>query len=198
MMIEAYGGEVILTPGKLNTAGAIEKAKEMISKEPNVYFMPNQFDNPANPKAHYETTGVEILEQTNGNIAAFVAGIGTSGTLMGIGKRLKEHNPNIKVIGVEPHVNHGIQGLKSLEGNQMPAIFDPAITDGIIKVQYEEAVALTREIARKEAILTGMSSGAALKGALQVAQSLEKGNIIVIFPDGGERYLSTNLFREDL
>ncbi len=195
LLIQAYGGEIILTPGELGTDGAIEKALEMVEENPETYFMPNQFDNPANPRSHYETTGVEILDQTGGEVTAFVAGIGTSGTLMGVGRRLKEHNPSILVVGVEPYPKHGIQGLKSLEEARKPTIFDPCLPDRIIKVRDEEAIATTREVARKEAILTGMSAGAALYGALELARDLKKGKIVVIFPDGGERYLSTDLFR---
>jgi len=195
LLIQAYGGEIILTPGDLGTDGAIEKALEMVEEDPEAYFMPNQFDNPANPRAHYETTGVEILEQTEGELTAFVAGIGTSGTLMGVGQRLKEHNPSILVVGVEPYPKHGIQGLKSLEEARKPSIFNASLPDEIIRVHDEDAIATTRKLSKKEAILTGMSAGAALFGALHLAQKLEKGKIVVIFPDGGERYLSTDLFR---
>lgn len=195
LLIQAYGGEIILTPGDLGTDGAIDRALEMVGEDPHTYFMPNQFDNPANPRSHYETTGVEILEQTEGEVTTFVAGIGTSGTLMGVGRRLKEYRPSIQVVGVEPYPKHGIQGLKSLEEARQPSIFDPCLPDGIIKVHDEDAIATTRELARREAILAGMSAGAALYGALQLAQNMRKGKIVVIFPDGGERYLSTDLFR---
>lgn len=194
LLIKAYGGEVILTPGEKGTDGAIEKALEMVEEDPDTYFMPNQFDNPANPLAHYETTGVEILEQTKGEVTAFVAGIGTSGTLMGVGRRLKEYNPDIQIVGVEPHIKHGIQGLKSLEEARRPSIFDPSLPDAIIKVRDEDAISTTKEVAKKEAILTGISAGAALYGAIQWAEEIDRGKIVVIFPDGGERYLSTGLF----
>lgn len=192
--IVAYGGEVMLTPGELGTEGAIEKAHELVQENPDLYFMPNQFDNPANPRAHYETTGEEVLQQTKGEITAFVAGIGTSGTLMGVGKRLKEYDPDIKVVGVEPFLKHGIQGLKSLSGSKIPAIFDPGLPDRIIRVKDGDAILMTREIAKREAILTGMSAGAALWGAIEFSKDMEEGKIVVIFPDGGERYLSTGLF----
>jgi len=195
LLVQAYGGEIVLTPGELGTDGAIEKALEMVEEDPETYFMPNQFENPANPRSHYETTGVEILAQTKGQVTAFIAGIGTSGTLMGVGRRLKEHDPSILVVGVEPYPKHGIQGLKSLAEARKPTIFDPCLPDKIIKVRDEDAIAITRELARKEAILVGMSSGAALYGALELARELDRGKIVVIFPDGGERYLSTDLFR---
>jgi len=194
-ILKAYGAEVILTPGELGTSGAINKAHEMLKANPELYFMPNQFDNPANPKAHYETTAVEILNQIN-DISAFVAGIGTSGTLMGVAKRLKEHNPKIKIAGVEPFPGHGIQGLKSLAEYKVPAIFDPTLVDEIIKVKDEDAIYMTRELVKREVIFAGMSSGAALWGALEFSRRLEKGKIVVIFPDGGERYLSTHLFED--
>ncbi len=193
-LIQAYGGSVILTSGDRGMDGALGEALRMASERPDLYFMPNQFDNPANPLAHYETTGVEILEQMRGEITAFVAAMGTTGTLMGVGKRLKEYNPDIKVIGVEPYPHHGIQGLKSLEESRRPAIFDPSLPDAIIKVRDQDAISTTKELARKEAILAGMSSGAALFGALKYARGMGKGRIVVLFPDGGERYLSTGLF----
>ncbi len=195
LLIQAYGGEIILTPGDLGTDGAIEKAFKMVEEDPETYFMPNQFDNPANPRSHYETTGIEILDQTGGEVTAFVAGIGTSGTLMGAGRRLKEYNPSTLVVGVEPYPKHSIQGLKSLEEARKPSIFDASFPDEVIKVHDEDAIATAQELPRKEAILTGMSAGAALYGAIQLAKRLEKGKIVVIFPDGGERYLSTDLFR---
>ncbi len=194
LLIQAYGGKVILTPGEEGTDGAIENALKLLEEQPDTYFMPNQFDNPANPLAHYETTGMEILEQTGGEMTAFVAGIGTSGTLMGVGKRLKEHDSSIQIVGVEPYPKHSIQGLKSLDEARRPSIFDSSLPHAMMRVHDRDALATTRELAKKEAILTGMSSGAALYAALQWAREIGRGKIVVIFPDGGERYLSTGLF----
>jgi cysteine synthase len=194
LLIKAYGGKVILTPGEEGVDGAIEKALKMAEERLDTYFMPNQFDNPANPLAHYETTGVEILEQTKGEVTAFVAGIGTSGTLMGVGKRLKEYNPAIQIVGVEPYPKHGIQGLKGLDEARRPSIFDPSIPHAMIRVHDQDAIVTTKELAKKEAILTGISTGAALYGAIQWAREIERGKIVIIFPDSGERYLSTGLF----
>ncbi len=190
----AFGAKLELTPGELGTDGAIDRAHEMVKANPERYFMPNQFDNPANVKAHYETTGVEIWRQTGGDLSAYVAGIGTSGTLMGAGRYLKEQDPSIQVIGVEPGPNHGIQGLKSLEEARVPAIFDPSLPDRMIRVADEDAFRLAKELPRKEGIFVGISSGAALSAALKIAGELKKGRIVVVFPDGGERYLSTGLF----
>ena len=193
-ILKAYGAEVVLSPGEKGTDGAIELAESLYSENPDLYFMPNQFDNPDNAKAHYETTGPEIIAQTAGKIDAFVAGIGTSGTLMGVGRRLKEFNPDIKVFGVEPPPKHNIQGLKSLKDSRVPKLFDPSLPDDVIEVTDEEAFELFRELPRREGIFAGISSGAALAGALKVAKRIKKGRIVVIFPDGGDRYLSLNLF----
>ncbi len=193
-ILKAFGANLELTPGDLGTDGAIDRAHEMAEAYPERYFMPNQFDNPANIKAHYETTGREVWQQTKGDLTAFIAGIGTSGTLMGSGRYLKEQNPGIMVIGVEPGPNHGLQGLKSLEEARVPAIFDSQIPDRMIRVEDEEAFRLMGELPKREGLFVGISSGAALCAALQVAEEIKGGRIVVIFPDGGERYLSTGLF----
>ncbi|MFQ3573564.1 MAG: pyridoxal-phosphate dependent enzyme, partial [Thermodesulfovibrionales bacterium] len=160
----------------------------------NHYFMPNQFDNPSNVKAHYETTGREIIEQTNGEIDCFVAGLGTTGTIMGAGKRLKEFNQKIMIVGVEPYIGHRIQGLKNMTESIVPKIYNPCLIDKNIKVDDDAAFSTTRELALKEGLFVGMSSGAAMWGALQVAREIQQGVIVVIFPDRGDRYLSTSLF----
>ncbi len=193
-ILKAFGAKLELTPGELGTDGAIDRAHEMAEAYPELYFMPNQFDNPANIRAHYETTGREIWKQAGGELDAFIAGIGTSGTLMGAGRYLKEQNPNILVIGVEPGPNHGLQGLKSLEEARVPSIFDPQVPHRMVRVEDEDAFRLTTELPRREGLFVGISSGAALCAALQVAEELESGRIVVIFPDGGERYLSMGLF----
>lgn len=193
-ILEAFGAELILSPPDEGTDGAIKIAHSILSEEPDKYFMPNQFDNEANVLAHYETTGKEILEQTQGKITHFVAGMGTTGTLMGVGKRLKEFNKDIKIIGVEPVLHHRIQGLKNLSESIVPKIFDPNMLDERYLVNDEEAFDTTRMLAVKEGIFAGMSSGAAMHIALRKSSELKEGVIVVILPDRGDRYLSTALF----
>lgn len=192
--LEAFGAELILSPSDEGTDGAIRLAQGILSANPEKYFMPNQFDNEANILAHYETTGKEIIEQTDGHITHFVAGMGTTGTLMGTGKRLKEFNEKIKVIGVEPVLGHRIQGLKNMSECIAPKIFDPQKLDERYIVNDEEAFNTTRMLAVKEGIFVGMSSGAAMHIALRKSSELKEGVIVVIFPDRGDRYLSTSLF----
>jgi cysteine synthase B len=193
-ILEAFGAELILSPGCEGTDGAIKLARRMMEESPGKYFMPNQFDNPANIRAHYETTGREIIDQTNGEIDIFVAGMGTTGTLMGAGRRLKEFRSTITVVGVEPLLGHKIQGLKNMQESIVPRIFDPAFPDEIIRVNDDEAFTTTRRLALREGIFAGMSSGAAVFGALSLAARLDRGTIVVILPDRGDRYLSTSLF----
>jgi len=193
-ILEAFGAELILSPSEEGTDGAIRSAQRILSEEPGKYFMPNQFDNEANVLAHYETTGKEIIEQTGGTITHFVAGMGTTGTLMGTGKRLKEFNKDIKIVGVEPALNHRIQGLKNMSESIVPKIFDPFRLDERSPVNDEEAFDTTRMLAVKEGIFVGMSSGAAMHIALRKSSELKEGVIVVIFPDRGDRYLSTSLF----
>jgi cysteine synthase B len=194
-MLEAFGARCILTPGCENTDGAIRKAYELLKEEPKRYFMPNQFENENNVLAHYETTGPEILTQTNGEIDFFVAGMGTTGTLMGIGKYLKEQKPGIKIVGVEPTKGHTIQGLKNMEEALVPRIYHPELLDEKVTIKDDEAFEMTRFLATKEGIFVGMSSGAAVAGALKIAKTITHGTIVVILPDRGDRYLSTALFR---
>jgi cysteine synthase B len=193
-VLEAFGAELILSPGKEGTDGAIKLARRTMDENSGKYFMPNQFDNPANILAHYETTGREIIDQTNGKIDVFVAGMGTTGTLMGAGKRLKEYNKNIRVVGVEPPLGHKIQGLKNMQESIVPKIFNPAFPDEIVRVNDDDAFATTRRLALEEGIFAGMSSGAAVFGALTMAGRIESGTIVVVLPDRGDRYLSTALF----
>ena len=193
-ILEAFGAEVVLSPGKEGTDGAIKLAHRILNDSCNCYFMPNQFDNPSNVKAHYETTGREIIEQTGGNIDVFVAGLGTTGTLMGAGKRLKEFRSSIRIVGVEPVLGHRVQGLKNMKESIVPKIYDPAFPDEKITVNDEAAFDTTRMLALQEGIFAGMSSGAAVAGALKMAEKLGKGTIVVILPDRGDRYLSTALF----
>lgn len=194
-ILEALGAELVLTPAELGTDGAIMEAHRILEATPDIYYMPNQFANPYNILAHYETTGPEIIEQTGGAVTHFVTGIGTTGTVMGVGRRLKEHNPAIKIIGVEPVMGHKIQGLKNMNEAIVPMIFDPASLDDKIVVDDDTAYNAARDLALKEGIFVGMSSGASLAGALKVAAGLTSGVVVTVFPDRGDRYLSTTLFK---
>ncbi len=193
--LQAFGAEVELTPARESTDGAIRRAHQFIEKEPDNYFMPNQFDNPDNLLAHYETTGPEIFEQTGGEVDVYVAGIGTSGTLIGAGKYLKKKKPSVRVVAVEPTEGHSIQGLKNMKEAIVPGIYDPKAFDDKVTIEDGEAFETTRLLATKEGIFVGMSSGAAVAGAIHVARQLDRGTIVVILPDRGDRYLSTTLFR---
>ncbi len=193
-ILEAFGAELILTLPDEGTDGAIRLALRILSEDPEKYFMPNQFDNDANVLAHYETTGKEIIEQTKGKITHFVAGMGTTGTLMGVSKRLKEFNKDIQIIGVEPVLHHRIQGLKNMSESIRPKIFDESRLDERRLVNDDEAFDTTRMMAVKEGMFVGMSSGAAMHVALRKSSELREGVIVVILPDRGDRYLSTALF----
>jgi cysteine synthase B len=193
-MIKAFGGTVTLTEGKLGTDGAIRKARGLVSEYPQKYFMPDQFSNEFNTLAHYRATGEEIWKQTNGQIDYFVSSIGTSGTIMGVGKYLKEHNPQIKVVCAHPVKGHYIQGLKNMEEAIVPSIYDPSQIDITVMVETEDAYEMSRQIVKNEGIFVGMSSGAAMYAAVETANKIVKGTIVVIFPDRGEKYLSTKLF----
>ena len=193
-ILEALNADLILTPAEEGTDGAIRVAHQLYEEAPELYFMPNQFDNEANTKAHYETTGPEIIEQTKGEITHFVAGMGTTGTLMGVSKRLKEFNSNIQIIGVEPMPGHRIQGLKNLSESIVPKIFDPSRLDEKINVNDEEAFDITRKLALLEGVFVGMSAGAAMSVALKKASEIRSGVIVAVLPDRGDRYLSTSLF----
>jgi cysteine synthase B len=194
-IIEAFGAETVLTPANEGTDGAIKKAHQLIAEEPGKYFMPNQFENENNVLAHYETTGPEIFSQTKGEINIFVAGMGTGGTLMGVAKYLKERKPEIKIVGVEPIVGHKIQGLKNMQESIVPKIYHSEKLDEKITVEDDPAYEVTRLLATKEGIFVGMSSGAAVVGAVLIAKKMDSGIIVVILPDRGDRYLSTTLFR---
>ena len=194
-MIKAFGGKVTLTDGKLGTDGAIRKAREMVKEDPEKYFMPDQFSNEFNKIAHYRTTGEEIWKQTGGKIDYFVSALGTSGTIMGVSKVLKEHNPDIKIVCAHPVKGHYIQGLKNMEEAIVPSIYDPSQIDITIMVETEAAYEMTRQIVSQEGIFVGMSSGAAMFAAVEIAKQIKSGIIVVIFPDRGEKYLSTTLFK---
>lgn len=203
-LMKAYGAELVLTPGSEGMKGAIAKAKELASQIENS-FIPGQFENPANPTAHYKTTGPEIYEQTEGKVDIFVAGVGTGGTISGIGKYLKEKNPEVKVVAVEPASSpvlstgkggaHKIQGIGA---GFVPETLDTKVYDEIITVENEDAFATGKEMAKTEGILVGISSGAALYAAKELAKREENvgKTIVVLLPDGGDRYLSTPLIQD--
>ncbi|MGD8701121.1 MAG: cysteine--tRNA ligase [Desulfosarcina sp.] len=193
-ILRARGAEILLTPGHLGTDGAIEEVYRLARENPDTYFMTDQFNNPANWKAHYHGTAVEIWEQTEQSLTHLVATLGTSGTLMGLSRRLKEFNSAIRIIGVEPYLGHRLQGLKNMHEAYQPEIFEKRMLDEKVNVEDEPAFEMTRRLAREEGLMVGMSSGAAMVVASQVAETLDQGTVVVIFPDGGERYLSTPLF----
>jgi cysteine synthase B len=195
LVLQAFGAEVILTPAKEGVDGSIRRAHETLKAEPGRYFMPNQFDNVNNTLSHYETTGPEIYAQTKGRVDIFVASMGTTGTLTGTGKYLREKIPGIKIVGVEPTLGHTIQGLKNMQESVVPGIYDKKSLDEKVTVEDDDAFEMTRKLAVREGLFTGMSSGAAVTGAMRVAATMKKGTIVVILPDRGDRYLSTTLFR---
>lgn len=204
MLMQAFGAELVLTEGAKGMAGAIEKAEELAKEIPGS-FIPGQFDNPANPQAHYETTGPEIYEDTDGEVDIFVAGIGTGGTLTGVGRYLKEKKPEVELIGVEPASSPlltegraGAHGLQGIGANFVPSILDTSLYQEVMTVTEEEAYAAGRMLARTEGLLVGISAGAALRAAVEAAKRPEnKGkNIVVLLPDTGDRYLSTPMFAE--
>lgn len=194
-ILAAFGAEFLLTPAELGTDGAIEAVYRQRRREPGKYFIPDQYNNPANPLAHYHGTALEIWEQTGGRLTHFVAAMGTSGTLMGCSARLKELNPSVRIIGVEPYLGHKIQGLKNMKEAYRPGIFDRSKLDEKVNVRDEDAYEMARTLAREEGLFVGMSAGAAAHIAVEKAKALDRGVIVVVFPDGGERYLSTELFR---
>ena len=194
-IIAAFGAELELTPAGAGTDGAIERAAALVAADPAARFMPDQFANRANVIAHLEATGPEIWRQTRGEVDVVVAGIGTGGTLVGLGRFLAAAKPGGEVFAVEPGVGHRIQGLKNLSESRVPPIWDPGVAAGIVRVGDEEAFAASRRLATGAGIFCGMSSGAALAGAGRVARQRPGRTIVAILPDRGERYLSTELFR---
>ena len=191
-ILTAYGAKIVLSEGSRGMDGAIDLAKE-IAQDAR-YYMPYQFKNKYNVFSHYETTGEEIWRATKGEVRVFVGGLGTTGTLMGVSKRLKENNPDIKIVGVEPYPNSKIQGLKNLTSQYVPEIYDPSRLDEKINVTDEDAFEMARALTVREGIFCGISSGAAMWGALQKAVELDHGVIVTLFPDGGEKYVSTPLY----
>ena len=194
-IIAAYGAKMIFSSSMEGSDGALELCRDMLKKDPERYFKPDQYFNPHNPLAHYETTGPELWWQTKEQITHFVAGMGTGGTLMGTGRYLKEKNPDIRIIGVEPDdAFHGLEGLKHMDSSIVPGIYSEERLDRKINVSTEDAYETVYRLGREEGVLVGQSSGAAMWAALQVAREIEAGSVVTLFPDFGDKYLSTNLW----
>ena len=194
-LVGAYGADIVYSDAGEGSDGAIRMVRELVAQEPDDYFYPDQYSNPANPRAHYEGTAVEILEQTEGRITHFVAGLGTTGTFVGTSRRLKEHDASIKTIAVEPEdAFHGLEGLKHLPTAIVPRIWDPSLADELWGCPTEPAYELAREVARTEGLLVGHSSGAALWAVHKLAATIREGVVVTVFPDSGDRYLSTGLY----
>ncbi|MDR7430571.1 MAG: cysteine synthase [Armatimonadota bacterium] len=196
-MIRAYGAELVFSDPLEGSDGAILLARRIQEEDPDRYFKPDQYNNPSNWKAHYDTTGPEILAQTEGRITHFVGTLGTTGTVVGVGRRLREANPEIEIVAVEPDDPlHGIEGLKHIASSIRPGIYDPSVHHRKIGVSTEAAYAMARRLAREEGMFVGASTGAAVWAALQVARDLREGLVVALAPDGGDRYLSTALWRD--
>jgi len=200
-ILKAYGVEIVYTPGDEGTDGAIRRVREIYQADPETYFYPDQYGNPANPGAHYRATGPEIWQQTDGRITHFVAGLGTSGTFVGTTRRLKELNPQIRCISMQPDSGfHGLEGLKHMPTALVPPIYDPSVADENIEVETEAGQRMAKQLAREEGILVGVSAGAALWACLEVAKRLprhEHALIVTVFPDSGEKYLSERFWSEE-
>jgi S-sulfo-L-cysteine synthase (O-acetyl-L-serine-dependent) len=200
-ILQAYGVDLVMTPGDEGTDGAICRVREIYKAEPDKYFYPDQYSNAANPAAHYNGTGTEIWEQTRGEITHFVAGLGTSGTFIGTTRRLKEFNPKIRCISMQPDSGfHGLEGLKHMATAIVPKIYDPELADEGLAVRTEDAQKMVKRLAREEGILAGVSSGGALCACFDVARRLKAGEsavIVTVFPDSGEKYLSERFWSED-
>lgn len=193
-ILESYGVQMVLTEAAKGTNGAIAVAKEMAKD--SKYFMPMQYENQANPRAHYETTGREILEDLP-DLDVFIAGIGTGGTVTGVGRRLKEHDPSIKVVGVEPHKGDPVHGLRSLQDAYIPPILDLSLLDGRLMVHSQDAHLVAKMLLQREGILAGPSSGAVLFAARRIAERMERGKIVVLLPDGGWTYLTSRIWTKE-
>jgi len=194
-LVVAYGAEIVYSDPLEGSDGAILMVRELVARDPDTYFYPDQYSNPANWRAHYEGTAVEILEQTSCRLTHFVAGLGTTGTFVGNSRRLKEHDASIRTIAVEPEDSfHGLEGLKHLPTAIVPKIWDPSVADEIWGCPTEPAYEMARSVARSEGLLVGHSSGAALWAVRRVAESIREGVIVTVFPDSGDRYLSTGLY----
>src|SRR5438309_1477723 len=194
-LVTAYGAEIVYSDSGEGSDGAIRLVRDLVAAEPDTYFYPDQYSNPANVRAHYEGTAVEILQQTSGRLTHFIAGLGTTGTFVGTSSRLKEHNPSIRTIAVQPEDSfHGLEGLKHLPTAIVPKIWNASVADEIWGCPTEPAYDLARELARTEGLLVGHSSGAALWAVRRLAETIGEGVVITVFPDSGDRYLSTGLY----
>src|ERR1700687_5248309 len=194
-LVTAYGAEIVYSDAGDGSDGAIQLVRQLVNMDPDRYFYPDQYSNPANPRAHYEGTAVEILAQTSGRITHFIAGLGTTGTFVGTSRRLKEHDLSIRTIAVQPEDSfHGLEGLKHLPTAIVPKILDPSAADEIGGAPTEPAYDLARKLARTEGLLVGHSSGAALWGVRRLAETVREGVVVTVFPDSGDRYLSTGLY----
>jgi len=196
-VIQSFGAELVLSDPLEGSDGAILKCREILASDPNLYYKPDQYNNPSNPKAHYLHTAPEIWNQTQGRVTHFVSTLGTSGTLMGTGRRLKEFSSKVQVVAIEPPEFHGIEGLKNMDVSIVPGIYDEAVWDQKVQIETEDAYDTARWLTREMGLLVGQSCGAAMAGALKVAETLEEGVVVTMFPDSGEKYMSTPLWRFD-
>jgi cysteine synthase B len=198
LILRALGAELILTSPLESTDGAIREVRRLYAENPDRYFYPDQYSNDGNWRAHYDTTAPEIIEQTSGRLTHFVAGLGTSGTFIGTGRRLRKFNPGIKLISFQPQGPfHGLEGLKHMESAIVPAIYDPTLADADLRIDTERAYRMVRRLAREEGLLAGISSGAAVAAMLDVAKTIERGIIVTVFPDGAEKYLNEKFWTLD-
>jgi len=199
LILRAFGAELVLTNPLESTDGAIREARRLHAEEPGRYFYPDQYNNDGNWLAHYDTTAPEIIEQTSGSLTHFVAGLGTSGTFVGTGRRLRKFNPAIKLISFQPATAfHGLEGLKHMDSAIVPGIYDPTLADEDLRVESEDAFEMVRRLAREEGVMAGISSGAALAATLQVARRLDRGLVVTVFPDGAEKYLTEKFWTADV
>jgi cysteine synthase B len=197
LILRAFGAELVLTSPLESTDGAIREARRLFAESPDEYFYPDQYNNDGNWRAHYDTTGPEIIEQTAGALTHFVAGLGTSGTFVGTARRLRKFNPAIKLISFQPATAfHGLEGLKHMESAIVPGIYDPTIADQDLRVESEDAFDMVRRLAREEGVMAGISSGAAIAAVLQVAKGLKSGIIVTVCPDGAEKYLTEKFWTD--
>src|SRR5262247_2034535 len=195
LILRALGAELVLTNPLESSDGAIREARRLYAADPDRYFYPDQYSNPANWQAHYDTTAPEIIEQTSGRLTHFVAGLGTSGTFIGTGRRLRKHSPSIKLISFQPDSPfHGLEGLKHMASAIVPGIYDPTLADEDLRVGTETAYRMVRRLAREEGLLAGISSGSAVAAMLDVAKNLDRGIIVTVFPDGAEKYLTESFW----
>ena len=198
LILRAFGADLVLTSPLESTDGAIREARRLYAESPETYFYPDQYNNDGNWRAHYDTTGAEIIEQTAGALTHFVAGLGTSGTFVGTARRLRQFNPTIKLISFQPATAfHGLEGLKHMESAIVPGIYDPSIADDDLRVESEDAFDMVRRLAREEGVMAGISSGAAVAAVLQVARTLKTGIIVTVCPDGAEKYLTEKFWNAD-